>query len=98
MRGTVIEEEKIMSINKSKAIMLAAATATLFAGGMSVATSAHADEAPVHCGGITSCKGTSDCATAENACKGMNSCKGHGFKIVSKAECDAKGGKVLKSS
>ncbi len=85
-----------MSMNKTKAMMLAAATATLFAGGVSVATSVHADEALVHCGGITSCKGTSDCATAENSCKGQNSCKGHGFKAVTKAECDKAGGKVLK--
>ncbi|HEY3699589.1 MAG TPA: hypothetical protein VGK97_09675 [Spongiibacteraceae bacterium] len=84
-----------MSIKKSRAIMLAAATATLFAGGLSVATNVHADEAKVHCGGITSCKGTSDCKTAENSCKGQNSCKGHGFKAVTKAECDKKGGKVL---
>mgnify|MGYP007039437835 CR=1 FL=1 len=85
-----------MSMNKSKAIMLAAATATLFAGGVSIATGVHADEAKVHCGGITSCKGSSDCKTADNACKGQNSCKGQGFKAVSKADCEAKGGKVLK--
>lgn len=87
-----------MSKQKSKAIMLAAATATLFAGAMLGATSVHAeaDEAKVHCGGITSCKGTSDCATAENACKGQNSCKGIGFKVVTKTECAEKGGKVLK--
>ena len=24
----------------------------------------------VHCAGVNSCKGTSDCKTAENACKG----------------------------
>lgn len=80
---------------KTKAIMLATATAALFSGGMT-AEIAHADEAKVHCGGITSCKGTSDCATAENSCQGMNSCKGHGFKTVTKSECEAKGGKILK--
>lgn len=85
-----------MSKHTSKAIMLAAATASLFAGGLSVAGAVHAEEAPVHCGGITSCKGTSDCATAENACKGMNSCKGQGYKTMTKAECEKKGGKILK--
>lgn len=85
-----------MPKNTSKAFMLAAATATLFAGGLSTAGNANADEALVHCGGITSCKGTSDCATAENGCKGMNSCKGKGYKAVSKAECEKEGGKVLK--
>lgn len=84
-----------MKLNKSKAMMLAAATATLFAGGTVFATGAHAEEAKVHCGGVTSCKGSSDCKTADNACKGQNSCKGQGYKSVTKAECDAKGGKVL---
>ncbi len=85
-----------MSKNTSKAIMLAAATASLFAGGLSAVSVAHAEEATVHCGGVTSCKGSSDCATAENACKGMNSCKGQGYKAMSKDECEKKGGKVLK--
>jgi hypothetical protein len=49
----------------------------------------------VHCGGINSCKGASDCATAQSACKGMNACKGQGYKAVTKAECDKAGGKVL---
>jgi hypothetical protein len=84
-----------MNFKNSKALMLAAATATLFAGTATLATGVHADEAKVHCGGITSCKGQSDCKTADNACKGQNVCKGHGFKAVTKAECDAKGGKVL---
>lgn len=85
-----------MAKNKSTAIMLATAAAALFAGGVTIANGVQADEAKVHCGGITSCKGTSDCATAENACQGQNSCKGKGFKIVTKAECEAKGGTVLK--
>lgn len=85
-----------MSKNTSKAIMLAAATASLFAGGLSLSGAVHAEEALVHCGGITGCKGSSDCATADNACKGMNSCKGQGYKIVTKAECEKKGGKILK--
>ena len=46
----------------------------------------------VHCYGINSCKGTSDCKTAHNECKGMNSCKGQGFKAVSAKECKAQGG------
>ena len=84
-----------MNFNHSKAIMLAAATAALFAGTATVAAHVHVDEAKVHCGGVTSCKGQSDCKTAENACKGQNVCKGHGFKAITKAECDAKGGKVV---
>lgn len=43
---------------------------------------------------MTSCKGMNDCKTAENACKGQAVCKGHGFKAMTKAECDKAGGKV----
>ena len=46
----------------------------------------------VHCYGINTCKGTSDCKTAHNDCKGMNSCKGQGFKEVSTGECKSQGG------
>ncbi|NID16086.1 hypothetical protein [Luteibacter yeojuensis] len=46
----------------------------------------------VHCYGINTCKGTSDCKSAHNSCKGMNSCKGQGFKAVSAKECKAQGG------
>lgn len=53
-----------------------------------------AKAAKVHCSGVNSCKGTSDCATATSACKGHNSCKGKGWISMTKEECDAKGGKV----
>ena len=87
-------ENLTMNMKKSP-LLLAAATAALFAGGLSVATGVHAEEAKVHCGGVNSCKGTSDCKTAENSCKGQNSCKGHGFKAMTKAECEKAGGKIL---
>lgn len=48
----------------------------------------------VHCYGVTSCKGSSDCKTAESSCKGMNACKGHGFKAMQAKECLDKGGVV----
>ena len=70
---------------------LALAAATLFAG---VTTQVQAADAAVHCYGVTSCKGMNDCKTAENACKGQAVCKGHGFKAMTKAACDAAGGKV----
>lgn len=41
----------------------------------------------VHCYGVHSCKGQSDCATAEHSCKGQNACNGHGFKAMSAGEC-----------
>jgi hypothetical protein len=48
----------------------------------------------VHCYGVTSCKGSSDCKTTENSCKGMNACGGHGFKAVGAKECLDKGGVI----
>lgn len=48
----------------------------------------------VHCYGVHSCKGQSDCATTENACKGQNECKGHGFKAMKAGECLTKGGTI----
>jgi hypothetical protein len=50
--------------------------------------------AAVHCYGVNTCKGTSDCKTAHNDCKGMNSCKGQGFKAMSAKKCAAAGGSL----
>ncbi len=71
---------------------IAFAAAAMFAG-MS-GTVVAAEEAKVHCYGVTSCKGQNDCKTAENSCKGQGACKGQGFKAMTKAECDAAGGTV----
>ncbi len=84
-----------MTMKRAQALMLATAAASLFASGMTLAADMPTSEAKVHCGGVNSCKGTSDCKTATNACKGQNSCKGHGFKAMTKAECDAAGGTVI---
>lgn len=48
----------------------------------------------VHCYGVHSCKGNSDCKTAEHSCKGQNACGGHGFKGMAAGECLAKGGVI----
>ena len=82
-----------MSQRNLTALALAAAASALFAT-VPAAVQA-AEEGTVHCGGITTCKGSSACKTADNACKGQNSCAGKGFLEVSKADCEAKGGKVL---
>ncbi|HSX86962.1 MAG TPA: hypothetical protein VLG17_03060 [Pseudomonas sp.] len=71
---------------------IAFAAASLFAG--LTGTVAVAEEAKVHCYGVTSCKGQNDCKTAENACKGQGACKGHGFKSMTLAECNAAKGTV----
>lgn len=85
-----------MNKKSAHALMLATAAASLFASGLTLAADMPTtSEAKVHCGGVNSCKGSSDCKTAHNACKGQNSCKGQGFLALTKAECDAKGGKVI---
>lgn len=53
-----------------------------------------AEEALVNCGGVTGCHGSSDCKTADHACKGHNTCMGKGFKQLSRAECERRGGIV----
>jgi len=70
---------------------LALAAAGLFA---SLPTQVLAEEAALHCYGVTACKGQNDCKTAANACKGQAACKGQGFKALTLAECNAAGGKV----
>jgi hypothetical protein len=79
-----------MHINKVSSAAIAAAAAMLFTAAVPTASFA-ADAATMHCSGVNSCKGMSDCKSAKNSCKGMNSCKGTGFKDMTKAECtDAK--------
>jgi len=79
-----------MQINKLSSATMAAAAAMLFTSGFATFAVA-ADAAKVHCSGVNSCKGTSECKSAKNSCKGMNSCKGQGWVSMSKEECkDAK--------
>lgn len=84
-----------MKSTSVQAVMFATAAAALFVGGFIGAARVQAEEAKVECGGVTGCKGESDCMTATNACKGQNECMGQGFKYLSKAECEKKGGKIL---
>ena len=50
----------------------------------------------VQCLGIHECKGKSACHVAGgHACAGQNACKGKGWISVPRAECTARGGKVL---
>jgi len=79
-----------MQINKLSSATMAAAAAMLFTSGFATVSVA-ADAATMHCTGVNSCKGMSDCKSAKNSCKGMNSCKGTGFKEMTKSDCaDAK--------
>jgi hypothetical protein len=48
----------------------------------------------VHCYGVNSCKGSSDCKTTAHECKAMNSCKGQGFKGIAAGMCLRRGGTI----
>jgi uncharacterized membrane protein len=48
----------------------------------------------VHCYGVNTCKGTSDCKSGNHDCKGMNDCKGQGFKELSTGACKKAGGSL----
>jgi hypothetical protein len=76
---------------KMRSSLVATAAAGLFLAGM--AGAAHAEEpaadAMVKCEGVNSCKGKSDCKTAQNECKGHNGCGGQGFKMMTADDCEA---------
>jgi len=72
---------------------VAAAAAAIALSSVAV-TPVLAGHAPVHCYGVNSCKGTSDCKSYNHDCKGMNSCKGQGYKELSKKACLKEGGSL----
>jgi hypothetical protein len=75
-----------MQINRVSSAGLAAAAAMLFTSGLTTVSVA-ADSATVHCTGVNSCKGTSECKSAKNSCKGQNSCKGTGWVSMTQSAC-----------
>mgnify|MGYP003483792658 CR=1 FL=1 len=85
-----------MKIIAKSGAVLAAAALGFAVSGVGIATMAAAEEGKVMCSGVNSCKGHSECKTANSSCKGLNSCKGQGWTSLSQADCDAKGGKVIK--
>jgi hypothetical protein len=70
----------------------AAAVAITATASPTLAAAKHGDQ--VHCYGVNTCKGTSDCKTAKNDCRGQNSCKGEGFKAMTVKACKAAGGSL----
>lgn len=82
-----------MKMSVASGAVLAASAAALVLTA-TTAPVAYAAGEKVHCYGVNSCKGTSACKTASNACKGQNECKGHGFLVMPKSECLAKGGSL----
>jgi uncharacterized membrane protein len=79
---------------KIRKVILASAVAGLFVAGSAITANADSTEGSaeaekIHCDGVNSCKGHSDCSTATNDCKGLNGCKGKGFVAMTQEECDA---------
>lgn len=89
-----------MNTKTQQGLFVAATAAALFLTGNVMAADKMGEtkqEASVHCSGINSCKGTSECKTATNGCKGQNACKGSGWVTAASAkECTDKGGTVAK--
>ena len=82
---------------KSGLGVAAAAAMIAMTGAASISTAAYAKAGKaevVHCYGVNTCKGTSDCKSYGHDCKGQNECKGQGFKAEAKKACLAEGGKL----
>lgn len=81
----------------SKGMTLALAAAALFATTVCAAdTTADKDvSSKVHCGGVNSCRGRSECHTPKNLCAGLNACKGQGWIAMTRQACEEQKGKVL---
>ena len=89
--NTTLNGARIATLAAAFAVSSLAFGAEPPAGSMGKAISA-SDK--VHCYGVHSCKGESDCKTTDNACKGKNECKGHGFKAMEAGKCLSTGGVI----
>lgn len=78
---------------RSVAALAAAMAITQLAAAPAVAEDAK--DAKVHCYGVNSCKGQSDCKAGKHECKGMNACKGQGFKELSAKACTEQHGSTM---
>jgi uncharacterized membrane protein len=76
---------------------IAASAALLAISTGAIVSPARAAAKTVHCYGVNTCKGTSDCKSYNHDCKGLNSCKGMGFKEESKKACAAAGGSLTET-
>jgi uncharacterized membrane protein len=88
-----------MSMTSTKtALGFAAFAAAMAIANFTASSPASAQEAKdakaVHCYGVNSCKGTSDCKAAKHDCRGMNDCKGQGFKELTTKACAEQGGSL----
>jgi uncharacterized membrane protein len=78
--------------SKKKILGFTIATAAALAFAMAPVASAVAATHKVPCYGVNSCKGKSECKTANSSCKGTNSCKGQGVMMKSAKQCKKMGG------
>jgi uncharacterized membrane protein len=76
-------------VNRTNAILAAAAGALFLSASPALAEGMGSDTTTVKCEGVNSCKGHSDCSTAEHECAGKNGCKGKGFRMMTPEECQA---------
>ncbi len=87
-----------MDVKKSKknAIIAASVAGLLAVTGLTLSGKAFAAEDNVNCGSVNACSGKGQCGskTGGNSCAGKNACKGKGVVMVSKAACEALGGKT----
>jgi uncharacterized membrane protein len=88
----------MMMTNSNRAVARLAAAAALLALSSASLTSpafaAGAQADTIHCYGVNSCKGMSDCKSFNHDCKGLNACKGQGFKATTANACASAGGSL----
>jgi uncharacterized membrane protein len=81
-------------------LSFAASAAIIAVAAASASTAAFAQSPSaevVHCYGINTCKGTSDCKTAKSECRGHNDCKAQGFKELTAKACTDAGGRLTEA-
>lgn len=80
------------TLNSGVSFAATAAVIAVAAAATATPVMAESGAKQVHCYGINTCKGTSDCKSFNHECKGQNECKGQGFKTLTEKECTAAGG------
>lgn len=76
------------------ASIIATAAAFAFVTAPITSTLVQAKGKKIFCYGVNSCKGKSDCSTAEAVCKGENTCKGKGYLSMTAEQCKKAGGTI----